>query len=166
MRYSDLLDRMKDGNTEAFLEMTDQYGWAVYAAIRQKYSDPVIADKIYNETMNAVYHGLQETSADDPLEALLCVFADRISADDLRFADSFSERENAPPEIQLFTRTLSSNGTVRKKKGFWQHMGVFLLLLLVTMLIWYMIGLLMSMGYIPYFDLGYSWLHAHIMQLF
>ena len=146
MRYSDLLDRMKDGNTEAFLEMTDRYGWAVYTAIRQKYSDPAVADKIYNETMNAVYHGVQETSADDPLEALLCVFADRISADDLSFADSFSGQENAPPEIQLFTRGPSSNGNVRKKKGFWRRMGVFLLLLLVTILLWYMIGLMMSIG--------------------
>ena len=79
MSYSDLLDRMKENDPGAFLELTDRYGWPLYAFIRRKYSDNGAAEKLYNDTMNRFYHSLSDSSAEDPLEALLLAFADQLS---------------------------------------------------------------------------------------
>lgn len=169
MSYSDLLDRMKGNDTEAFLEMTDRYGWAVYSAIREKYSDHAMADKVYNETMNTFYHCLSSSSADDPLEALLCTFADYISAESLGKERSVATLENMPPKIQLrngVEPVRYSGASVGRKGSFWYGFGVLLVLLAIAAVLWCILGLLMDMNFIPYYDLGYSWFNAHVMHFF
>lgn len=46
MSYCDLLERMMQKDTDAFLELTDRYGWALYSEIRKKYPNQETADKI------------------------------------------------------------------------------------------------------------------------
>lgn len=55
MSYTDLLERIQRNDSNAFLDLTDRYGWAVYSAIREKYPDKETAANIYNETMNSFY---------------------------------------------------------------------------------------------------------------
>lgn len=167
MYYSDLLDRMKRNDTEAFLEMTDRYGWTVYSAIRNKYSDHLVADKVYNETMNAFYHALADSDAEDPLEALLHGFADKISPDKLLFGQVMSVEENGIPEIQLCKDDFplkKTRTTAQKSKGFWHYLSVLLLLTIVAASLWVIAGFLMKMNYIPFFDLGYSWFDTNVVQ--
>lgn len=165
MYYSDLLDRMKSNETEAFLEMTDRYGWAIYSAIREKYTDHDVADKVYNETMNAFYHSLADSDAEDPLEALLYGFASRISPDNLLFA----QEKNATPEIQLHQSELVSRNIVtsaKKQKGFGHSLTVLLLLIIIAASLWVIAAFLMKMNYIPYYDLGYSWFNTNVIPYF
>jgi len=174
MSYMDLLDRMSSNDTEAFLEMTDRYGWAVYSAIRKQHADHAVADRIYNDTMNAFYHSLSDSNAEDPMEALLCSFADLISekqiaSDRARLDQLVLTKHDAPPEIQLYEQREfrePSRRTVTKKSHFWYNLGVIVVLMAIFAVLWCIIGLLMDMNLIPYYDLGYSWFNANIMQLF
>jgi len=166
MSYSDLLDRMKNRDTEAFLEMTDRYGWAVYSAIREKHADHDEADRIYQETMNGFYHSLLNPAAEDPLEALLCTFADQISD---KIPDSLPperEKENQPPKIRLYDEPQPVSASAGKKHGFWYGLGILLVLVAIAAVLWCMAGLLMDMQVIPYCDLGYSWFHTNVMERF
>lgn len=168
MHYSDLLDRMKRNDSDAFLEMTDRYGWAVYSAIRQRCTDQETAEKLYNETMNGFYYALADSDAEDPLEALLYVFANGISPEESSFKQNIPESWASVPEIQLSqAQAASQKSIVSKKKqhGFWDILLVILMLILLIGCLWIIVGFLMKMNYIPYFDLGYSWLDTHVMQL-
>jgi len=41
MSYSNLLERIMQRDTDAFLELTDRYGWALYSFIRRKYPNKI-----------------------------------------------------------------------------------------------------------------------------
>lgn len=169
MSYSDLLERIKRNDTGAFVEMTDRYGWSVYSAVRKKYADPVMAEKVYNEAMNAFYRGLANSTAEDPVEALLCTFADHISVERLGTQTAETAPTYAPPKIQLDTAQDPVNASapvVRKKHGFWYKLGVLLVLVAIAAVLWCLAGLLMDMNIIPYIDLGYSWFNTHVVHFF
>lgn len=170
MSYLDLLDRMSSNDTEAFLEMTDRYGWAVYSAIRKRHVDHAVADRIYNDTMNAFYHSLSDSNAEDPMEALLCTFADLISdkqlaSDKVRLDQSVLTKHAAPPEIQLYEQRDYDEAPgqhTRKTTRFWYRLLVLFVLLAIVAVLWFIIGLFMVMEFIPFYDLGYS----YILHLF
>lgn len=169
MSYHDLLDRMQRNDTDAFLEMTDRYGWSVYSAIREKYSDAAFADKVYNETMNVFYHSLSASSCEDPLEALLCAFATRISSEKPTFDQTLTGNQNVPPKIQLCHHICNEDNSQpikRKKKSFMRAVSILMFLIAVALMFWYIAYLLMEMNYIPYFDLGYSWFQENVLPLF
>lgn len=169
MRYADLLDRMKNNDPEAFLELTERYGWAVYTTIRAKCSDHALADRIYNETMNLFYHSLSDSAAEDPVEALLCALADRLNPDQQEHEGIFSLIEERPPEVHLRDRMISGDAATsigRKRKGIWRGLGFMLFLISCAVILWCIAGFLMGMGIIPNFDLGYAWFNAHIFPLF
>ena len=74
----DLLMKLMQRDTDAFLKMTDKYSWPVYSQIRKKVSDPEVADTLFQKTMDGFYRSLHENQADDPLEAMLLVYADSV----------------------------------------------------------------------------------------
>lgn len=169
MSYIDLLERIKGNDTEAFLEMTDRYGWPVYSAICQKYSDPVLADRVYNETMNAFYHSISSSSSEDPLEDILCAFANRISPEKLVFELPISSREITPPDIQLNRNQLSDSYSVKKVHigdRFMQCIGFLIVLAFFAVTLWLILGLLMIMEIIPYVNFGYNWFFGNIVRFF
>ena len=71
MSYCELLERMMQRDTDAFLELTDRYGWSLYSEIRRKYSNRETADRIYDETMQQFYRSLQNPSCDDHYDSAL-----------------------------------------------------------------------------------------------
>jgi len=175
MSYSDLLNRMRERDTEAFLEMTDRYGWSLYASIRKKYPDKDVADRVYNETMNAFYRALQNPDCDDPVEALLCAFSDKISIpshsvvrNHLQLAEESGSVE--PPEIRISDETVSHEEhhehKTRKKSGFLTTVGLILVSVGIFFTLWVILGLLMALDVIPAADLGYSWFNANIARWF
>ena len=168
MGYSDLLDRMQDSDTEAFLEMTERYGWAVYSAIREKHSDQAVADRIYDETMNSFYNHLSRSTADDPLEALLCAFAESISPENISADRNLIQQYEGPPLIKLHHQEQPVQ-IPRKASGmkhFWMVLVMLLLLTVLLGLIWLTTGVMMAMDYIPFYDFGYSWFDANIFDFF
>lgn len=167
MSYCDLLERIQNNDTNAFLEMTDRYGWSVYSAIREKHPDAAEADKIYNETMNDFYRCLAGTNSDDPLEAILCAFANRSVSEKMSSDLTLTEIQNAPPRIQLQHSVSFEDNiqpTKRKRKGFLHFISIFMILIAIILMLWYIAYLLMEMNYIPYIDLGYSWFRETIWQ--
>ena len=169
MSYIDLLDRIKGNDPAAFLEMTDRYGWSVYTSIRKKTSDAAVADKIYNETMNAFYRSLANASAEDPMEAILCTLADHIIVEQSCADGSTAVQDVTPPTIQLEATekpVVHSVSKSRKKRSFGYKLCVLLLLLAIAAVIWCIAGQLMVRNIIPDYDLGYSWFNANVYYFF
>jgi hypothetical protein len=118
MSYSNLLERMKQRDTDAFLEFTDRYGWALYSSIRKKHPNKVDADKVYHETMQQLWSCLQNGEFSDPMEAILCVMADQISLKKNPRKDLteifYPESDEKPPVLHIrrseFPETESSSG--------------------------------------------------------
>lgn len=165
----DLLDRMQSKDAQAFLELTNRYGWSVYSAILSKHKNPAVADQIYNETMNAFYHSLADSPTEDPIEALLCGFAGLISPENLNFEQTILQNPDAPPTVQLCQKPVLSGQPFRptaKWRGFRYFLGNLMITMAIAAVLWYMAALLMELGLIPPNDLGYSWFASNVGILF
>ena len=175
MHYSDLLDRMREHDAEAFLEMTDRYGWTVYSFIRKKYADKETADRIYSDTMQAFCQALQMPGCEDPLEALLCAFSEKISGPmdppEQREKDA-ADGEYDPefPRIGLCEEAAeedcSPDSGMKRNSGILSAVGMIFVTAGILVMLWVILGLLMSLELIPAADLGYSWFNANIARWF
>ena len=174
MSYSDLLDRMRERDTDAFLEMTDRYGWALYASIRRKNPDKVVADRIYSETMNEFYRVLQNPACDDPVEALLFAFSDNISVPANPVGQHGSDMTDdpmsgEPPKIVPSENIIEEQMMTQKnprKSHLLTSIGFVLVTAGIFFMLWVILGLLMSLEIIPAVDLGYAWFNANIARWF
>lgn len=162
MSYCDLLERMMQKDTDAFLEMTDRYGWALYSEIRKKHPNKEIADKIYDDTMQLFYRSLQNPACEDPMEALLCAFSEKIGESgempgDIRENMELNE-DIQIPAIQLQQTKADMRVTSKKRKvSIWFKLAMVLVLAGFAAVIWIGVGLMMEAGVLPYYDLGYTW---------
>lgn len=170
MSYGNLLYQMMQRDTDAFLEFSDRYGWALYSSIRKKHINKVDADKIYHETMQQLWSCLQNEEYDDPMEAILCTWADQITLKReprKNLAEIFNpEFEDKPPVLHIRASESPVNPVRNGKKNFfWRGFGVMLLFLLVTFSIWLILGFFMEQGVINYVDLGYSRVCRYLQQV-
>lgn len=162
MSYCDLLERMMRKDTDAFLEMTDRYGWALYSEIRKKYPNKEVADRIYDKTMQLFYRCMQNPDCEDPMEAMLCALAEKIGEGENLHRDSFdkalSEEDFQPPVLQLRQDKADLRVNPRRRKvSVWWKLAFVLVAVGFLSVIWIGVGLLMEAGVLPYYDLGYSW---------
>ena len=170
MSYSNLLERMMQRDTEAFLEFTDRYGWALYSSIRRKHPSKSDADKVYHETLQQLWSALQNEQYDDPMEAILCVWADQIAlkrSPRKELAEIFMpDAEEKPPVVHIRRSEQAETGIPRKRRnGIWSILGLFALFLIFTFSVWVIIGFLMEQGTLAYVDLGYSWFCRLLQQI-
>ena len=168
MSYCDLLERMMQKDTEAFLELTDRYGWALYSEIRKKYPNKEVADRIYDDTMQQFYSSLQNPACEDPVEALLCAFADRIGMskdNSASFLNTGIRKDAQPPDIRLQQTEADIHVNVRKKKtSFWFKMAMMLGVAGFVVVVWVGVGLMMEAGMVPYYDFGYTWVTSIVAE--
>ena len=162
MTRDDLLNRLMRHDMDAYLEMTDKYSWSVYSLIKSKISDKNKAELIYNETMNGFFQGLSGTKGNDALEALLLMYADKVCQANMGGSDA---AVCGNPESRK-RKTESGAGTAEKKGGFLYHICVWLLVLAIVLVIWVILGLLMDMNLIPYYELGYTWFNTNVLPWF
>ena len=148
----DLLMKLMRRDTDAFLKMTDKYSWPVYSQIRKKVSDPEVADALFQKTMDGFYRSLHESQTDDPLEAMLLVYANGV----------IEKHEGASGEHIVYSTKTAEKTEKRRSGGF----AAFLLLTAIVIVLWVIAGLLMDMNLIPAVDLGYAWFNANITQMF
>ena len=162
MSYSDLLDRMMERDTDAFMEMTDRYGWSLYNAIRKKFPDKAQADRIYNDTMQQFYDCLRRSDYEDPMEALLCTFAEFISGKKGFVSQILSEDAlEMPPAVQVDRLMETSFEFPEKKKiRFGTVLSAIILVPVLAVSVWIIVGFLMHLELIPFYDFGYSWFCA------
>ena len=170
MSYSNLLEQMRQRDTEAFLEFTDRYGWTLYNSIRRKHPNKVDADKVYHETMQQLWSCLQNDQYDDPMEAILCTWADHITLkrDPYKnLAEVFNPVEEEKPPVLHIRASERTQASVnqKRKNPFWIAIGTFVLLLLFVFSAWIIVGFLMEQGIIAYIDMGYSWFCSYAQQL-
>lgn len=167
MGCSDLLDRMKQRDPDAYLEMTDRYGWAVYNTIRKKHSEKAIADKVYDQVMQKFWSCTQDPEFEDPMEALLCMLADYESAPVVlqkKLPESFAvDLTDIPPSVQA-SRLMEPELEIPEKPRI-RFGSMIVILLLILLAFWVVAGLLMERELVPFMDLGYSWFCRYFQQL-
>lgn len=170
MSYNDLLQQMMQRDSDAFLEFTDRYGWTLYSSIRKKYANKVDADKVYHETMQQLWSCLQNEQYDDPIEAILCAWAEQITLKReprKDFAEIFyPDPDEKPPVLHVRASEYSQSLPQKKRQHrFWSAIGLLMLFLMFTACIWIIVGFLMERGVLEYVDLGYSWFCRYFQQL-
>ena len=169
MSYSDLLERMMERDSDAFLEMTDRYGWALYSEIRKVHPDKTEADAVYQETMQQFYRSLQNPNCSDPLEALLCAMSEHIAYRKGFLMVPSEEADwdpaEAPPAVKA-QRLMAMQTEAPEKRRNW--FGTIIAFLFVTLVLafgaWIIAGFLMEQGILPFWDLGYSWFCSTVEQ--
>ena len=162
MTRDDLLNRLMRHDMDAYLEMTDKYSWSVYSLIKSRISDKNKAELIYNETMNGFFQGLSGTKDNDAMEALLLMYADKVCQANMGESDA---AVCGTPESRK-RKTESGAGAAEKTGGFLYHICIWLLILAIILVIWVILGLLMDMNLIPYYELGYTWFNTNVLPWF
>lgn len=158
---------------DAFNKLTDAYGWKLYSHIRRNTDSREQADMVFNETFSRIYGTMKSYDSDDALEAMLMMYSDSIGQNikaqpqtvmPPHFDNGFLE--NVQPEGKKDRKGRKEG---KKRSGFRKllnFIGVLILLLAIAAIVWVMVGLLMDLKVIPYFDLGYSWFNANIVDWF
>lgn len=151
MNHLELLKKMMQRDSSAFLEMTEQYSWSVYSKIRESVTDPDQTDRLFHMSMDGFYRGLYESRTEDPVEALLLMYTDMVLQE---------EREK--------TGVLrpQKNSITQEKGSVFSGLLTALLLGAIAVTIWIIAGLLMDMNLLPFFDAGYSWFNTNCIHLF
>lgn len=75
----ELFNRIKRKDKGSFDQLTENYGWKLYSYIRGKVKDREQADRIFNDTLARFHASAEKYQSDDPIEAMLCLYADEIS---------------------------------------------------------------------------------------
>ena len=76
--------------------------------------------------------------------------------------DKNARSNNRSIREEVFVDAGPAKGRKRSGQGF----TVFVLVLICLLLVWVVAGVAMTMKWIPYFDLGYSWFNASVFRLF
>lgn len=76
--------------------------------------------------------------------------------------DKNARSNNRSIREEVFADAGPAKGRKRSGQGF----TVFILVLICLLLVWVVAGVAMTMKWIPYYDLGYSWFNASVFRLF
>ena len=81
--------------------------------------------------------------------------------------DKASRSSGRSKRDEVYDEAYALRKTKAKPKRSGSHTATVILLVIVCLLLlWVVAGVAMTMKWIPYFDLGYSWFNTHIFQLF
>ena len=173
METNDLFNRIKARDQDAFKQLTEDYGWKLYARIRKTTDNRDKADLIFKRTFSRFYNSMEEYDSDDPIEAMLCLYADVITKElapkPVNFPSRVSGADSASAaELTEFTEEPAPSPQKAHSPfaTFFYVLGVILLVLGIAAALWIMAGLLMDLNILPEFDLGYEWFNANIAPWF
>lgn len=154
MNQMELLKKLMSRNSDAFLEMTEKYSWSVYSLIRSRVSDSKQADALFHKTMDGFYRCLYESKAEDPVEAILFMYAEKML------------QENQNPTAISTPQGKKKTSPGKEKGSFFRGLINYLLLAAIAAVLWVIAGLLMDLNLLPGYDLGYEWFNSNIAQWF
>lgn len=196
MDNSDLLNRIKSKDREAFLQLMQTYGKGLYSRLLSQLGDRELADAAFKETLVGFYNTLTENDGGDAVEALLYGYADRTrrqlldsslehvidetmdeTADEAGPASAPPAREAAAAVPETVKEPESADepesdeicdeAEDRKNPGGAGFwIAVIALGLCIMFAVWVIVGLLMDMSLLPEFDLGYDWFNANVAPWF
>lgn len=155
MDATELLSRIKSRDTDAYLQLTQDYGWKLYAHLSAKLKDPEQTNRAFNDTLAYFYEMLADQPGDDVIETLLYQIGDYICKQPVD-AKQDTVEQTADKKRK---KTSRKGGSV----AYWIAATVLTILILVAL--WVIAGLLMDMGYLPKVNLGYDWLLEMLSKL-
>ena len=129
-----LQERIRSGDQTAYLDLSNEYGWALYSYLSERIREPDLVQSTYQEVLNEFYRNIPNMNQKGSVEAVL-----------LGLADAYCGHVPPPPE------------KVEKSAGLRFWFCLILLLLLNGLCMWIIVGILMEMGVIPTLNLGYNW---------
>lgn len=137
MDHERLQERIRTGDPTAFRDFSDRYGWDVYSSLSQRIRDQEALKAAYTEIMSEVYRNAGAGKLEGDLESAL--------------TDAVNRYCGGHPDKPVAEEKPAG-------AGFW--IMLILLLALNGICLWLIGGILMEMGILPAFDLGYSWLKS------
>ena len=153
MEINELRQRARMRDMNAYLELSNEYGWKLYSYLQKNIKDKNKLSETYDLVLRGFYDGLSENTRQGSIESLLYETADR-----------FCRAQYPNPKI---AKSANANPVKQKPADrviFWP---VFLLLIILNCgCLWVIAGLLMDMGILPVIDLGYSWFHMNVFPWF
>ena len=164
-----LFDKIKHRDKASFQILTETYGWKLYSYIRKNVDNRELADTIFSETLSRFHHNAEKFDCQDPIEAMLCLYADEIQK------THSSVPAAVPAQNQkVFPEPPYDAAPAPKKKkkcsvlaGIFYTICILLLLAAIAVALWFLVGMLVDMEILPKaWDFGYSWFNANIADLF
>lgn len=158
MDSNELLKGIQQRDTDAYLYLTQAYGWKLYAHLSEKLKDTELTNRAFNDTLANFYDCLAGSKGEDAVEALLYAFADRTCQELGR------ETVPAPPAVQERKSRPVKKRSVFASIVFW--ITATLLIVGILAALWVIAALLMEMGFLPEVDLGYEWVRTKLAGWF
>ena len=81
-------------------------------------------------------------------------------------AEPAREKNPRSSSRSIREEVFADSGAAKGRKRSGQGFTVFVLVLICLLLVWVVAGVAMTMKWIPYYDLGYSWFNASVFRLF
>lgn len=132
-----LRERIRANDSRAFLDLSEEYGWILYSFLSKRIHEPDMLQRAYEQVLTDFYRNIRHSKEQGSVEPALMAVAEAYCG-------------KLPAERQT---AHSFPGC-----GFW--VALVLLILLNIICLWFIGGILMEIGIIPYFDLGYSWIRT------
>lgn len=124
--------------------------------------EPVEEPILYMVTENGLEKEEQETTMDEIVksedENKMRPYHDYDDAEEVEIIDLANERRDVP--------VIRRMEEPRIRRGSINWGLTFLVSVVVTVFLWFMIGILMGRGYLPRVDIGYTWFNSHIWSVF
>lgn len=170
MDSNELLKGIQQRDTDAYLYLTQTYGWKLYAHLSAKLKDAELTNRAFNDTLAEFYNCLAGAKGEDAVESLLYAFADRTCQEMIRDPEGKTAGEMPVKTIPAQPAPQEPKTHARKKRGILASIAFWItaLLLIVGILaaLWIIVVLLMEMGFLPQVDLGYDWVRAKLAGWF
>ena len=186
METNELLDRVHEGNEEAFRMLFALHGEALYQSLFARCRDKRLAREVLKDVFQRARATLRNSAQPDGTALWLNEIAmngldERLVAERQSVAaldELPCERENAAAETcdqesgeaeRILCDVRRGMHTIpehQNKSHIATTVIAIILIVLLLLTIWYIVGTLMRMGKLPYVDLGYKWFSSHVLALF
>lgn len=185
--------RIRAGDKDALRELIAAYGAGVYERAYQSTKDAALAKEATRRTFQRFVSILQANPSEDGFVLLLDMIAGQNIDEYQKLSSTMrdiagdieqtcfdapvqpTDPPSAPAAQQPFRpvterKAGESNADVerifREKKPRSSALPVILLVVLSLLLLWLVLGVMMSLKWIPVLDMGYRWFNAHVFPFF
>ena len=161
-----IFEKIRHRDNDSFHILTENYGWKLYSYIRKNTESRELADQIFSETLSKFQENAEKYDSSDPIEAMLCLYADTLYEEHRRAGTSGLPGSQNPAYS-------SAAGNVPPKKkhkagaAILYTICILLLLAAIAAALWFLVGMLVDMSILPQeWDFGYSWFNLNIADIF
>lgn len=178
----ELFNRIRSRDKDSFQVLTENYGWKLYSYIRKKEDNREAADQLFSDTLARFHNNVDQYGCEDPIEAMLCLYADELMEKEPARQAAPQEMYctphvpvSAPPQPMTAPQAAPVQKPKPKKKhsagaffaNFFYVLCILFLVIGILAALWFLTGILVDMNVLPsHWDLGYSWFNENIANWF